>query len=134
MPQTISTQLVINAVDSKETFEEMKSQGLVNPNELYLVAENLSVEYFTATIPHAAASWSSAGGVYYTTVSVSGLRVTDNPIIDVLADAENPNVMQAIEDWGLCIVALSNAANTLALMFKDIPSVDIPIKILCIRK
>lgn len=36
--QTLTT-LVINKVDSKETFNKMKAQGLVNENELYLTPE-----------------------------------------------------------------------------------------------
>lgn len=37
--QTLAT-LVINKVDSKETFNKMKAQGLVNENELYLTPES----------------------------------------------------------------------------------------------
>lgn len=36
--QTLTT-LIINKVDSKETFNKMKAQGLVNENELYLTSE-----------------------------------------------------------------------------------------------
>lgn len=36
--QTLTT-LIINKVDSKETFNKMKAQGLVNENELYLTPE-----------------------------------------------------------------------------------------------
>lgn len=36
--QTLTT-LIINKVDSKETFNKMKEQGLVNENELYLTPE-----------------------------------------------------------------------------------------------
>ena len=37
--QTLTT-LIINKVDSKETFNKMKAQGLVNENELYLTPES----------------------------------------------------------------------------------------------
>ena len=37
--QTLTT-LIINKVDSKETFNKMKAQGLVNENELYLTPED----------------------------------------------------------------------------------------------
>lgn len=132
----VNSKLGANAVQSNNIYEKAVNNSKLADDCVTndKLADNAVSNLYTATIPHAAASWTSAGDVYYTTVSVSGLRVTDNPIIDVLADAENPNMMQAIEDWGLCIVAVSNTANTLSLMFSDIPSVDIPIKILCIRK
>lgn len=39
--QTLNT-LIINKVDSKETFNKMKAQGLVNENELYLTPEDVA--------------------------------------------------------------------------------------------
>ena len=41
--QTLTT-LIINKVDSKETFNKMKAQGLVNENELYLTPEGAATE------------------------------------------------------------------------------------------
>lgn len=41
--QTLTT-LIINKVDSKETFNKMKAQGLVNENELYLTPEGAVTE------------------------------------------------------------------------------------------
>lgn len=41
--QTLTT-LIINKVDSKETFNKMKAQGLVNENELYLTPEGAAAE------------------------------------------------------------------------------------------
>ena len=41
--QTLTT-LIINKVDSKETFNKMKAQGLVNENELYLTPEGAVAE------------------------------------------------------------------------------------------
>ena len=41
--QTLTT-LIINKVDSKETFNKMKAQGLVNENELYLTPEGGATE------------------------------------------------------------------------------------------
>lgn len=42
MPYTFNIPLTINAVDSKETYDAMKVQGLIQPTELYFVAERLS--------------------------------------------------------------------------------------------
>lgn len=41
--QTLTT-LIINKVDSKETFNKMKAQGLVNENELYLTPEGAATD------------------------------------------------------------------------------------------
>lgn len=41
--QTLTT-LIINKVNSKETFNKMKAQGLVNENELYLTPEGAAAE------------------------------------------------------------------------------------------
>ena len=41
--QTLTT-LIINKVDSKETFNKMKAQGLVNENELYLTPEGATTD------------------------------------------------------------------------------------------
>lgn len=98
------------------------------------IANNAVSTMYTATIPHLSSRWTKQGGFPFCTITVNGLLVSDNPIIDVLVDFENSNIIQAVEDWGLCLSASVYAGNTLAVVFSDIPSVDIPIKILCIRK
>lgn len=132
----VNSKLGANAVQSNNIYEKAVSNAKLADNCVTndKLADNAVSTLYTATIPHAAASWTSAGGVYYTTVPVNGLLITDSPIIDVLVDAGNPNAMQEIEDWGLCIFAFAYAANTLVVTFSDIPSVDIPVKLLCIRK
>lgn len=42
--------LVINKVDSKQTFQQMVTNNLVNPNELYLVQSELENSMETLTI------------------------------------------------------------------------------------
>lgn len=42
--------LVINKVDSKQTFQQMVANNLVNPNELYLVQSELENSMETLTI------------------------------------------------------------------------------------
>lgn len=98
------------------------------------IAANAVSTIYTATIPHLSSSWTEQGGLPFCAITVNGLLASDSPIIDVLVDFENPGIVQAVEDWGLCLSAVAYAANTLVVLFSDIPSVDIPIKILCVRK
>lgn len=54
------TSLVINKIDSQETYNKMKAQGLINEDELYLTPEN-SAGGSSYTLPMASAS--KLGGV-----------------------------------------------------------------------
>lgn len=91
---------------------------------------------YTATVPHAASAWTEQGGQYFTIISVPGLLLSDTPDIGVNPDMSDPlTASQVVDEWdSLRKFGYVYAANTLVLIFRGIPTVDIPIQIRCIRK
>lgn len=83
----------------------------------------------TATIP--ASGWSSASPSSVT-VSVSGVMATDTPIIDANITA-SASVESQSEAYSLVYRAVPGDGS-IVFYAKEKPTVDIPIKILCIRK
>lgn len=81
---------------------------------------------YTATIP--VSGWSDGVNV----VSVSGILASDNPIIDV--DMTNASDMSELQEaWGN-VLRITTGNGSLTVHAVDAPEVDIPIRILCIRK
>lgn len=98
------------------------------------IAANAVSTLYTATVP--ANGWVEQSGAYINTVTVNGLLASDNPIIDWRMDGVSTyEVMQEqIEAWNSISVAIAYADNTLVVTAMDAPTVNIPVKILCIRK
>lgn len=99
----------------ENTIEELKE----------LVAEKAEVKYYTTTIP--ANNW-SINAPYFQTISMTGLKETDNPIVDiVLADTVDAEKKQ-LESWN-CISKITTANNSLTLIcLEEKPEVDITIQ------
>lgn len=132
----VNSKLGANAVQSNNIYEKAVNNSKLADDCVTndKLADNAVSNLYTATIPHNSSSWTSQGGVYLTEINVDGLLATDNPIVDVAPDVESADVLQSIEDWGMCLLAAVYAADKITVAFSDIPSVDIPIKLLCIRK
>lgn len=98
------------------------------------IASNAVSTLYTATIP--ANGWTAFGGRYYNQiVTVQGVLSTDNPVVDVnMAQVSGADGKEAAnEAWGTIFYA-NASANAIQFYANDIPTIDIPIKILCIRK
>lgn len=100
------------------------------------LAANAVSTIYTATVPHATSAWTEQGGQYFTIISVPGLLLSDTPDIGVNPDMSDPlTASQVVDEWdSLRKFGYVYAANTLVLIFRGIPTVDIPIQIRCIRK
>lgn len=106
------------------------SNGAVNASKL---AANAVSTTYTATVPCDPARWTDYGGVYVCGRTVNGLLASDSPIVDVAIDQSSQTVPQQLEGWEK-VLAATAADNQILFLFSAIPGVDIPVKILCIRK
>lgn len=97
------------------------------------IAANAVSTLYTATIP--ANGWTSGSNYATQDITVSGLLSTDNIILDVaMPSSSGASERQAInEAWGLVYEAYP-LTNGLRVRVTDAPDIDIPIKMLCIRK
>lgn len=94
-------------------------------------ADHKTVFEFTATIP---AIWRPMGVpyVYMTSADVEGILATDRPIIDI--DYGDPTKMEdIIEAWGMIQSVTAGDGIITATCYIDMPSVAIPIRLLCVR-
>lgn len=101
------------------------------------IAQNAVSSMYYATL--LAANWSEVApgaGAYATEVAVNGLLATDNPIIDYAHDpTTQPDVVVAqLDAWNTVLIAAVPSNGLLDVLASALPDVDIPIKILCIRK
>lgn len=99
------------------------------------IAANAVSTLYTATIP--ANGWEAmeSSGSSIVQVTVQGLLSTDQPIVDlaIMSISGVANRIAANEAWGNIFQA-STAANRIDFCATEIPTMDLPIKILCIRK
>lgn len=133
MPQTFNTPLIINTVDSNATFNEMKEQGLINPGEFYLVAEQAQFLLFTVTID---ANWWRSGEGWYMSgkVPVPGIKASDDIIVGLQSEWQR----SADRDATTSAWALVNSAypkdDGIDFYATALPTADIPIKVFVVRK
>lgn len=96
------------------------------------IASNAVSTVYTATIP--VDGWTTSGDFKTRTITVSGLKSSDHPIIDYNSDGQTLAQQTAgLEAWGV-IISASAGNNTLTVNASDVPSAAIPIKLLCVRK
>lgn len=87
---------------------------------------------YTATIP--STDWTTSGDFKTRTITVSGLKSSDHPIIDYNSDGQTLAQQTAgLEAWSV-IISASAGNGTLTVNASDVPSAAIPIKLLCVRK
>lgn len=109
------------------------SEGAVQSNNIYngsvtgaKIASGAVSTVYTATIP--TDGWSDGEN----TVAVTGVLATDNPIVDInMATAEDMVAVQ--EAWGN-VLRITTGNGSLTVHAVNAPEVDIPVRILCIRK
>lgn len=92
---------------------------------------------FTATI--LASGWTTenaAAGIYKQTVTVPGLLATDSPIVDIdmMSDSAAFEVkLSRLEAWANVYSAWATT-NAINIRMSELPTIDIPIKMVVIRK
>lgn len=85
---------------------------------------------YSATIP--ATGWSGSSAPYSRSVSVSGIKATDNPIIDIVPSGTYATDMAMQENWGK-IYRITTSNNSIKVYATEIPTAGIPIKVRCLR-
>jgi len=88
---------------------------------------------YTATIP--ASGWTQYANYAVYTMNIPGLLSTDSPIVDInLTGTTGATLIALVEEWANIIRVGVSSSGEFYLYSTEIPTVDLPIKILCIRK
>ena len=85
---------------------------------------------YSVTIP--ASGWSGSAPPYSRSVSVSGIKATDNPIIDIMPSGTYATDMTMQENWGK-IYRITTSNNSIKVYATEIPTAAIPVKVRCLR-
>lgn len=88
-------------------------------------------KYYSATFT--SSGWSSSAP-FTQTVSVSGIKASDNPIVDInMSSATSSNSSDLLEAWGLVgRVSTANGSVT-AYCYDEKPTVNIPVNIMVVK-
>lgn len=89
-----------------------------------------TVANYTGTL--AAASWSGASAPYTQTLTVNGLLASDTPTVDVVMSGTYSTDDARNSAWAAIYRAVTSA-NTLTVYASELPTVDLPIQIQCVR-
>ena len=89
-----------------------------------------TVANYTATL--AAASWSGASAPYSQALTVNGLLASDTPTVDVVMSGTYSTDEARKTAWAAIYRAVSSA-NTLTVYASELPTVDLPIQLQCVR-
>lgn len=86
---------------------------------------------YTATIT--AVGWTGDAAPYANAVTVTGITVADQPIIDFVPSETFSTAEAEIESWGYVYRAVTSA-NTVTFYATDKPSVDLSVQMKVVRK
>ena len=89
-----------------------------------------AVAKYTGTL--AAASWSGASAPYSQALIVNGLLASDTPQIDVVMSGTYSTDDARNSAWAAIYRAVTSAG-TLTVYASELPTVDLPIQIQCVR-
>lgn len=89
-----------------------------------------TVANYTSTL--AAASWSGASAPYSQALTVNGLLASDTPTVDVVMSGTYSTDEARKTAWAAIYRAVSSA-NTLTVYASELPTVDLPIQLQCVR-
>lgn len=90
---------------------------------------------FTATIPVEGDTWTTYENYSVYTTTIAGLLPSDSPIVDLdLTGKTGATLVSLVEAWGTVLRAGVNTSGQFYIYFGEKPEVDIPIKILVVRK
>lgn len=100
-------------------------------NKAYVDTKATKATY-TATIP--TTGWTATGSHYYINITVTGILNTDSPIISPKFTGLTQAQEEAcLESWNKISCIYTNANSIQVQVFEEIPTVEIPIQIMCIR-
>ena len=85
---------------------------------------------YTATIP--TTDWTGAEAPYSKTVTVTGVAVEDNPIVDLVLTGTYATDQDILTAWGQ-VYRIVTTANAITVYSNEAPTVDIPIQLKVVR-
>lgn len=88
-----------------------------------------TVENYTATI---GTTWTGANAPYSQVVSVSGIKATDSPVVDLVPSSTYATAETQLEDWGK-IFNIVSGANQITVYATEQTTVSLPIQLLVVR-
>ena len=88
-------------------------------------------KYYTATFK--ASDWSSSAP-YTQTVSVKGIKSSDNPIVDInMSSATEENSEELMNSWSFVGRIVTNNESITAYCYEEKPEIDISINLLVVK-
>lgn len=85
---------------------------------------------YSSTIPYT--SWTGSSAPFSNIVTVSGIKATDTPIIDIVLTGTYLTDEAMVEDWGTIYRAVTSV-DTITFYATEIPVADINIQIKVVR-
>ena len=89
-----------------------------------------TVAKYTGTL--AAASWSGNSAPYYQALTINGLLASDTPTVDVVMSGTYSTDDARNSAWAVIYRAVTSA-DTLTVYASELPTVDLPIQMQCVR-
>lgn len=85
---------------------------------------------YTATL---STSWTGSSAPYSQNVTVTGIKSSDNPIVDVVLSSTTSTAKNQLEAWG-CVSRITTSSNQItAYCLEDKPTTSIPIRLRVVR-
>lgn len=88
-----------------------------------------TVSLFTASI---GTTWTGADAPFSQTVSISGIKATDSPVVDLVPSSTYATAETQLEDWGK-IFNIESGANQITVYATEQTTVALPIRLLVVR-
>lgn len=87
-------------------------------------------ETYTATV--ASTSWNGTSTPYSVDLPITGIKATDNPIVDLVADTSFSTAEKEIEGWGYVYKCVTND-DGIKLYATEKPEVDLSLQLKVVR-
>lgn len=134
IPDAVTETTVSGWGFTKNTGTYVKPSGGIPASD---IAANAVSTMYTVTIPQTAWEPMGSNGSSYASISVPGILNSDSPIIslEIMAISGVANRIAADEAWSHVFQAsTASAGGSIGFRATEIPTMDLPIQILCIRK
>ena len=125
MPTDIElSSLIINEIESVEVYRYMEKNGLLQPNQLYLVpdAGQVGEDRFLVNVP---LNWTEdeETGAYYQELEVEGMNENYEPVCDYLPSDDLEVTAAAKEAWG-CVTMVDTFNGKVKLWASSAPTTE----------
>lgn len=77
-------------------------------------------------------NWNGSSAPYTVDLTLSGIKSTDNPIVDLIVDSTLPTAQSEVENWSYVYKILTND-NVIKLFATEKPTVDLSLQLKVVR-